>query len=503
MRLPELAKQMALRTGAIFLVKVIGFFARIMLFRLLGPEGIGLYQMAYSVYALILTVITGGFPTALALSTARDRKQGWQLFNGAAIFLAFFGIVLGVYCYTLALPIALLLGDEHLEFAIQCMAPAVAIVPFLSLLRGFLQGMEYYGYIAVSELIEQIVRIAVMITIATTWLRFGIPYTVGGSMLGAPAGAFISLFFLLIVLVSSTFHKLSFNYKTTLQQLTKPSIFLFIHSALSFLATRFIVSVSDFLDAIIIPHRLQATGLSVSEATSVYGIITGMATTIVYMPSLVTFALSYTLSTKVTADWQSGLLDRFVWRTKSALEIVWLWGCGSALVLFFYASELSNLIFSNGSAAICIRYMALAPLLSGIREISTVALWGTGDKHTPLIGLIIGAVCSVTLNYYLIAIPGFTYAGAAIGILSLELIAAFWNMNRLRTYTKRILTGLSSSTIVIIILFTVSLLLAKLTSQAIHLPHFAQSIFEMTLINGCMILFIFMRFLKKERRVIL
>ncbi|SDP10120.1 stage V sporulation protein B [Paenibacillus sp. yr247] len=502
MRLPELATQMALRTGAIFLVKVLGFFARIMLFRLLGSEGIGLYQMAYSVYALILTFIIGGFPTAISLSTARDRKQGWQLFKGSAIFLALSGVVLGFYCFGLATPISLLLGDAHLEFALQCIAPAIAIVPFLSFLRGFLQGMEYYGLIAVSEIIEQLFRIAVMIIITTAWLRFGIPNAVGGSMLGAPAGAFIALCFLLIVLVSSTNHKLNFNNKkTTSQRLKKPSIFLFIFTSLSILATRLIVPVSDFLDAIIIPHQLQAAGMSVSDAISVYGIITGMATTIVYMPTLVIFALAYTLSTKITTDWQAGRQDRFVRRIRSAMEIAWLWGCGSALVLFFYANDLSNLLFSNGLAETGIRYMSLVPLLSGIRELSTIALWGIGDKKTPLIGLIIGVICSLTLNYYLIAIPGFTYAGAAIGILSLELIAALWNMNTLRTYTKGILKGLTSSTIVIILFFAVSLFLAKLTFQVIHLPR--QSIVEMMLIYGCLIFYILMRFLKNERRLIL
>lgn len=502
MKLPELATQMALRTGAIFLVKVIGFFARIMLFRLLGSEGIGLYQMAYSVYALILTVITGGFPTAISLSIARDRKQGWHLFKGSAIFLALFGILLGFYSYRLASPISLLLGDAHLEFALQCIAPAIAIVPFLSLLRGFLQGMEFYGYIAVSELIEQLFRIGVMIIITTMWLRFGIPYAVGGSMLGAPAGAFISLCFLLIVLVSSTLHKMNFNYKkTTLQQLKRSGVFLYIYTALSILATRLIVPVSDFLDAILIPHRLQTAGMNLSDAISVYGIITGMAATIVYMPTLVTYALAYTLSTKITADWQAGRKDRFVWRIKSALETAWLWGCGSALVLFFYAGDLSNLLFSNGSAETAIRYMSLVPLLSGIRELSTIALWGIGDKKTPLIGLIIGVICSLTLNYYLIPIPGFTYAGAAIGILSLELIAALWNLKTLRTYTKVFLKGLTSSTLVIILLFAISLFLAKLTFQAAHLPR--QSIVEMTLIYGCLILYILMRFLKNERRLIL
>ncbi|SDN94061.1 stage V sporulation protein B [Paenibacillus sp. yr247] len=502
MRLPELVKQMALRAGAIFLVKVIGFFARIMLFRLLGSEGIGFYQMAYSVYALILTVITGGFPTAISLSTARNLKEGWSLFKGGAIFLALSGTVLGYYCYSLASPISILLGNAHLEFALQCMAPAIAIVPFLSFLRGFLHGMEFYGYIAMSEIIEQLFRIVVMIMITISWLQFGIPYAVGGSMLGAPAGAFISLCFLLVVLVSSTLHKFNFNYKkSTLRKIKKPAVFMFIYSALSILATRLIVPVSDFLDAIIIPHRLQDAGMSVSDAISVYGIMTGMATTIVYMPTLVTFALAYTLSTKLTTDWQAGRKDRFVRDLRSSMEAAWLWGCASSLVLFFYARDLSNLLFSNGIAETSIRFMTLAPLLSGIRELSTVALWVIGDKKTPLFGLIIGVICSLTLIYYLITIPGFTYAGPAIGILSLELIPVLWNMKTLRTFTIGFPKGLTSSTVVITLLFFVSLFLAKLIFQAVHLP--LQPTVEMLLIYGCLILYILIRYLKNERHLIL
>ena len=105
-------------------------------------------------------------------------------------------------------------------------------------------------------------------------------------------------------------------------------------------------------------------------------------------------------------------------------------------------------------------------------------------------------------NYYLIAIPGFTYAGAAIGILSLEMIAALWNMNALRTCTQGIRKGLFLGTMVIILLFAVSLFLTKLTSQAVHLSSNVQSIGEMTIIYGLMALYILMRFLKNERRII-
>jgi len=502
MRLPDLAKQMALRMGAISLVKVMGFFTRIILFRLIGPEGIGLYQMAYSVYALILTVITGGFPTALALSMAKDRRQGWKLFNGTAIVLALLGIGTGFCFYTLAARIAMMLGGAHLEFVIKCVAPALAIVPFLTLLRGLLQGMEFYGYIAVSEFIEQVFRIAAMVFMATVWIQYGVSYAVGGLMLGAPVGALIALCFLLIILASPSVHKLNHNDKPALQQLKKPEMILFIHAAFSIFATRIIIPASDFLDALIIPNRLQAAGLTISEATSVYGIITGMASTIVYMPMLVIYALVFTLSTKLTADWESGRQDSYIRRTRFAMEIVWLWGCGSALVLFFYAGDLSDLLFSDRSAETSIRYMALAPLLSGIRELSTVALWGIGNKKTPLIGLIIGVICSLALNYYLLSIPGFAYAGAAIGILSLELIPALWNINVLRRYTKRVVNGLFSSTTIIVLLFTASLFLAKLITQVIHLPRIVQSVGEMMLIFGSLTLYLLYYYLKKERRVI-
>jgi len=313
-------------------------------------------------------------------------------------------------------------------------------------------------------------------------------------MLGAPIGAFMSLCFLLAVLISTAVHKID---KAAFQKLKKPGAILFIHAALSIFATRLIIPTSDFLDALIIPRQLQASGLSVSEATSVYGIITGMALTVVYMPTLLTFALAFTLSTKVTVDWESGRKEQFAVRMESAMQIVWIWGCGSALVLFFYARDLSFLIFSSDSAEIAIRYMALAPLLSGIRELSTVALWGTGNKKTPLTGLIAGVVCSVTLNYWLLAIPGFAYAGAAIGILSLELIATLWNVIELRRYTNGLMKGLLSGTVTVTLLFVICMFLAKLSTQVFSLPRNVQSICEMTFIYGCLV-FCLLRLLSKK-----
>ncbi|MEI0739404.1 oligosaccharide flippase family protein [Paenibacillus sp. JTLBN-2024] len=71
MPLPSFLKQTVMRTGIIFLVKAIGLTVRIPLFRLLGSEGAGIYQMVYSIFGFALTLIVGGFPTSLALMTAK------------------------------------------------------------------------------------------------------------------------------------------------------------------------------------------------------------------------------------------------------------------------------------------------------------------------------------------------------------------------------------------------------------------------------------------------
>lgn len=95
MKLPVFLKQTALRSGALFLVKAIGFAVRIPLFRLLGSEGTGIYQIVYSIFGFALTLLTGGFPTTLALMTAKDPKRGLQLFKGLVIPFLLMGFCSG------------------------------------------------------------------------------------------------------------------------------------------------------------------------------------------------------------------------------------------------------------------------------------------------------------------------------------------------------------------------------------------------------------------------
>ncbi|MGV2687166.1 hypothetical protein GNF82_23230, partial [Clostridium perfringens] len=97
--------------------------------------------------------------------------------------------------------------------------------------------------------------------------------------------------------------------------------------------------------AIIIPNRLQTAGYSSAEATAIFGVLTGMAALVAYMPTLVTAALSHTLTMRMVADWQARNYERFHLRTRIALKVSWIWGWISSLFLYVYNKEISLILF--------------------------------------------------------------------------------------------------------------------------------------------------------------
>jgi len=503
MQLPAFLKQTALRTGAIFLVKIIGLAVRIPLFRLLGSEGTGIYQIVYSIFGFVLTLLTGGFPTSLALMTAKDPKRGILFFKSLVFPFLILGVCSGLLCYALAPYLAYYLGDGHLAFPIRCLAPALFIIPLLQLYRGFLQGIESYGHVSVSELVEQLVRAGTMLLLAVVWMKYGIHAAAGGAAFGAFTGALIALGFLWVQPFNKNMNGRGTFKKTIRWSMFRPEFLLFIQSSLVITLTRLITPTSDLLDAFIIPTRLQVSGLSQSDAVGIFGEVSGMASIIAYLPTILTAAISYTTASKLTASWQNKKKEDFIERSNLSLEIGWFWGIGSSVFLFFHADELSALVFGNIGAAEAIRYMSFAPIVAGMKELTTTILWAIDQKKAPFAGSFWGLVCSAIAAYFLTAIPGFGYAGAALSFLAFELVPLFWNAIVLQKQCKgafpatNLLSGL-------LFLAAIAFLYAPFDAFLLHIgaeSAIMRSIGGMVFFTVCIALYIFLRFRKNPNRI--
>jgi stage V sporulation protein B len=504
MVIPVILRLLALRSGAIFLVKVIGVVARVPLYRILGAEGTGLYQMAYSIYGLVLTTITAGFPTTLSLTVAADHRFGRKMFNIALVFLILIGGTSGVLLFLFAPKIAAFYGEQQLTFAIRCIAFAVPIVPLLGLMRGFLQGMEFYGYIAFSEVIEQTIRAITMLALVALWVERSVEYAVGGAVMGAFLGglaAFVFLLFMFLFFLPQKSGESRFDPASFRISAFGSNVILFFRMSLFISVTQFILPASEFFDALIIPQRLQASGLTIHEAISIFGELTGMAALITYMPTIITASVSHILSPKITADWQQKRKEQFFWRSKLALEMGLIWGVGSAAFLYLFSHDLSVLLFSTENASKAIRYLSIAPIVAGMREMTTTILWSMGKKREPLVGLLIGITIAVFLEYYLAGIPGFGYKGAAIGLISLEFLAAVWNLVVLRRYSKefrlflRVLPDFIFLLFLVVFLYYFSAWIGGFT----HFPHLLFTIGRILLTYASVALYVLVRFLRVNR----
>lgn len=426
MRLSTSAIQFVTRSLIMLCVKILGGIVRIPIFQMLGSEGVGLYQMVYSTYGLLFTIATGGYPTVLTLRTAGDFQRGLRYFWLSLLYLVPFLVILCFLIHLGAGRLALLFDEPQMSRAFLYLSPVLAIVPLVNLIRGLFQGLEMYGVVAVSELIEQAVRVTVMLLLVIAWIKESLHQAVGGALVGAWSGAVAALLFLSILLL----RELKASGLSSIggwHSFGVSSAFQFANESLIIMGTRIIIPLSEFLDALIIPHRLQASGLSVSQATAVYGQFTGMAASVVYLPSLVTASLSHISASKLSWAWLNKKKERFLLRVERMLTLGWFWGLGSAFFIWYYHHELAMILFHNASAGIAIAFLSIMPLLVGLRELTTTILWVMGKSAHTIYGLVAGLLCAVTAGYTLIAIPELRYIGTALELMVLEAVSLGWN----------------------------------------------------------------------------
>jgi len=482
-------KETVFRICAIVVVKAIGLIGRVSLTRLIGAEGIGLFQIAYSYYGLGLMLLTGGLPTALALFTAKHPPHGWIWFKIFSVYLIIIGGCATALTFYYSEDIARFLGNEQLRYFIHFLAPAFFTVPMLSLLRGYLQGIGLFNVIAVSEIIEQAVRVSFILVIVILFLPVGPVIATGNSMISTTFGA-ISAFLLLISYYLYVNRRSDKSTSGNIHINLHKELMWFLRSSFLISITRLLIPLSDVLDAIIIPSRLQVAGYSSSEATAMFGVLTGMAALVAYMPTLVTAALSHTLTMRMVSDWQAGNFDRFHQRTGIAINISWIWGCITSLFLYVYHADISLILFGTMEAAKPIQFLFIIPLLVGIREVSTSILWVQESKRVPFIGLLIGISIALMAHYYLVAIPGLSYRGATIAILILEIIAVGCNLIFMFPSLKKIeYRRLLIDSLVIITLMLV-------VNHFTHRPDsgLAITIIGMIVYVGCSIIYTAIRF---------
>lgn len=409
-------------TLAGIIVKVIGSVNRILLSRLLGGEGIGLYQMAYPLYLLALGVSSAGIPVAISIMVSErmalnDYRGARKVFHMAVAMMTITGIVFSALLFLGAdwLTSSGFVRDTRAYWAIAALSPAILFVPILASFRGYFQGLQQMTPTAVSQIVEQFFRVLVMILLAYLLLPSGLEYAAAGASFGAAPGA---AFGLLVLIGYYWKQRRSMREMEAVQPMTEelPSMKIIsriFKLSLPVTLANMLMPLTANIDLLVVPARLEVAGYTTEAATELFGYLTGMAVALINLPTILTASLAASLVPAVSAAFTLKDSRSILLQTSTAIRIANFITIPSCVGLFLLATPISEMLYATPNAGGCIGILSFGIIVLGLGQVTTGILQGIGHTAIPLINLAISAVVKVALSWYWTALPEWGINGAA------------------------------------------------------------------------------------------
>lgn len=428
-------------TVAGLVVKAIGAVNRIVMSRLLGGEGIGLYQMAYPVYQAAISVATAGIPIAISIMVAERLAHGDYRGVRRVFWLAFtVTALLGLGCsaglYTLAgwLTEVGIVRDSRAYWSIAALSPAIFFVAALSAYRGLFQGLQDMRPTAVSQVIEQGIRVAVMLAMVVLLLPYGLEYGAAGASFGAVPGAIAAVGYLSF-LTYKKLRRLPSGQKCS-DLPTATVLARLVKLAVPVSLANLMLPITANIDLLVVPVRLEDAGYDVHIATELYGYLTGMAASLISLPTILTASLAASIVPAIAEGLAKQRFDKVHSEAREVFRLTAVAMMPCAAGLYFLAYPIASLLYGTAGAGQCIEILSLGVVVLGFGQVSTGILQGMGHTVLPFINMLAAALAKFAVGWYLTALPQWGISGAAWATNFDFLVAAGLNILCIAYYLR-------------------------------------------------------------------
>ncbi|MBE7068050.1 MAG: hypothetical protein E7381_01975 [Clostridiales bacterium] len=372
----------------------LGFLYRVVLSRLLGAEGLGLYQVALSVFSVFLTVGTGGIPITVSRFISQSKAENNPYNERRAVSSGLFLSLL------LTLPVSLILGafpktlsflfpDARALRVFRILLIGLVFSSLYAILRGSFWGNKRFLLPSVLEISEE----AIMVIVGVLLLQNAT--SVENGVLLAGWAVVISYLF------SFSASALCFFLGGGKLASPKRRLKSLFTSALPITSVRVGGTLVNSAVAVLLPAMLIRSGLSESDTLTLFGVVSGMALPVLFIPSTIIGSLSLVLVPELSEDFYRKNQTRLYNNLARGLSVAFL--VALFLLPLFYAlgNDLGLLAFSNPLAGEFIKKGCIVLLPMSLGMISTGMLNSMGfEKQTFLfyaLGSAVMLVCILLL----------------------------------------------------------------------------------------------------------
>lgn len=416
-------------TATGILTRIMGFFYRIFLSRTFHAEGVGLYQLIFPVYALCFSLTCAGIEVALSRLVANRaalhrRDEAVRFLKAALALTVLFSTIAMIVLQRFSGEIALLfLNEPRSRELLAAMSYAFPFAAIHSCIIGYHLGLKETKIPAISQLIEQIVRIS------SVWFFYQI-----GLHGTASANVIVAVFGLVCGEIFSASYSLLTLRKELSSAGSSPSYLAAAGELFRFsvplTTNRVLLNLLQSVEAISIPARLQVYGLTLPQSLSVYGILTGMALPCILFPSAITNSIS-TMMLPAVAEIQASDNRRELRQLVNRVVLTCL-TLGFACQIFFFLSAdfIGSTIFHSPEAGKFILTLSfICPFLYTNTSLISV-LNGLGRTTTSFLISTVGLLVRITSIWCLIPIYGIL--GYLWGLLGSQLLVSLLSLTRIR-----------------------------------------------------------------------
>jgi len=437
--------------------KLIGAAFRIPLTYVVGAEGMGLYQMAYPIYAFLLVASTSGLPVAISKMVSEkmaqsDRRGAHRVFVVAFRILFWMGLLSFLILAAGSYGLSLLIGNPKSFYSILAIAPSLFFVSIMSAFRGYFQGLQVMSPTAFSQLVEQAGRLGIGLVLAVLFMGYGVEFGAAGAILGVTLSSIVALLFLVWVYVSHirkarADHRLSA--KRGFELSNRQIAVRIMKIALPVTLGASVMPFVNLADKLMVVNLLSRTlnpqsgaFFTVSEATGLYGLLTAYVNPLANMPSLFTVALAMSLVPAISESMAKKDKSSIAKRATAGIRVTILIALPAMAGMFTLAEPIIGFLYralpasEAFKAAGILSISALGIFFLAMIQTLTALLQGINRIMVPVRNLFIGALVKLVITFLLVRIPEVNVVGAAIGTVSCYAIAALLNLFMVRKYIK-------------------------------------------------------------------
>ncbi len=442
-----------------FAVKIIGVLFSIPLSNLL-QGGMGIFNAAYSVYAMLYMISTAGLPVATSRMVAAAAKRGrryeaQRIYKLCLCMFGVIGFVCAVAMFVFADKFAAFSAHADSVYAMRVIAPSLFTICIVSAIRGYLQGLRNMVPTAVSQFIEAFFKLTVGVGMAFWSSRRGDPPAVQAAwaISGISIGIFLGMLYLMLYKRFSKNNQVELtdsgcdSKRDITKNLLKIAIPVTITSSALYL--------SHFADTLVINKALMSSGFSYETADYMYSAYTTLSTKLAdLLPSTLVFPIAVSILPAISGALAVKNTDEAKDYIKSSLRISGLIALPCAAMVFVLSRPLIAVLFGsswgevaevggkpvtlpiniNGSEVmpVDLAARALSILAVGIIFISLVSttnalLQAIGKTWLPMFSVLCGSGVLLVLDLVLIRNNGINIYGAPISTVVCYIIAYGFN----------------------------------------------------------------------------